>query len=60
MQQVASRCGGQKNHAVLSLLAGYVAAVREFNNGNEEFLPAAQEAERQLRVFLAKLRLEGG
>jgi len=60
MQEVASRCNGQNNHAASSLLAGYMTAVREFNKGDDEFLAVAQEAERQLRVFLAKLRETGG
>ena len=59
MQEVASRCSGQNNRAAIRLLAGYMTAVREFNKGNEEFLPAIHEAERELRAFLVKLRLEG-
>lgn len=58
LQQVEIHCSGANIHTALNLMAGYITAVRELKNGDEDFRPIATEAEKQLRALLVKLRLE--
>ncbi len=57
LQQVEELCSGENVHLHANLAGAYLSAVEQYRQtGDEEYRVIAEEAHRELRVLLAKLR----